>query len=143
MKRLALSLAVAAIAGSAPLAGQTASDSAAIRATALDYAESWYAGDTARMSRALHPDLAKRIVRNRAGGGPVLSHMTSAQLVAGTARGFGRETPAASRQADVVILDIFNTVASARVTMHDWIDYMHLAKWNGRWVIVNVLWEMK
>lgn len=25
--------------------------------------------------------------------------------------------------------------------MATWIDYMHLAKWNGRWVIVNVLWE--
>jgi hypothetical protein len=27
--------------------------------------------------------------------------------------------------------------------MSDWIDYMHIAKFNGRWVIVNVLWEMK
>jgi hypothetical protein len=27
--------------------------------------------------------------------------------------------------------------------MGDWIDYMHMAKSNGRWVIVNVLWEMK
>jgi Putative lumazine-binding len=24
-----------------------------------------------------------------------------------------------------------------------WIDYLHLVKWNGRWLIVNVLWEMK
>ena len=34
---------------------------AAIRATALDYIEGWYAGDAARMERALHPELAKRI----------------------------------------------------------------------------------
>jgi hypothetical protein len=27
--------------------------------------------------------------------------------------------------------------------MSGWIDYMHMAKWNGRWVIVNVLWELK
>jgi hypothetical protein len=25
----------------------------------------------------------------------------------------------------------------------DWVDYMHLAKWNGQWKIVNVLWQMK
>jgi Putative lumazine-binding len=25
----------------------------------------------------------------------------------------------------------------------DWIDYLHVAKFNGRWVIVNVLWELK
>jgi hypothetical protein len=24
----------------------------------------------------------------------------------------------------------------------DWVDYLHLARWNGRWVIVNVLWEL-
>jgi hypothetical protein len=24
----------------------------------------------------------------------------------------------------------------------DWIDYLQLAKWNGEWKIVNVLWEL-
>jgi hypothetical protein len=23
------------------------------------------------------------------------------------------------------------------------VDYMHMTKFNGRWVIVNVLWELK
>ena len=32
---------------------------------------------------------------------------------------------------------IFKVVAS------DWIDYLHIAKFNGRWVIVKVLWELK
>ena len=36
---------------------QTAADSAAIRATALDYIEGFYTGDAARMERALHTDL--------------------------------------------------------------------------------------
>jgi hypothetical protein len=27
--------------------------------------------------------------------------------------------------------------------MSGWIDYMHLAKWNGEWKIANVLWELK
>ena len=27
--------------------------------------------------------------------------------------------------------------------MRDWIDYMHVGKMNGRWVIINVLWETK
>jgi hypothetical protein len=27
--------------------------------------------------------------------------------------------------------------------MADWIDYIHIAKVDGRWVIVNVLWELK
>jgi len=43
---------------------QTAADSTAIRQTALDYIQGWYTGDGARMERALHPELAKRIVRS-------------------------------------------------------------------------------
>ncbi len=38
-------------------------DKAAIKQTALDYIEGWYEGNAERMERALHPDLAKRIVR--------------------------------------------------------------------------------
>jgi hypothetical protein len=58
---------------------QAAADSAAIRRVALDYIEGWYTGDAARMERALHPDLAKRIVESDArNGGSVLGHMTAA-----------------------------------------------------------------
>jgi len=41
----------------------TEADKAAIRQTALDYIEGWYEGNSERMERALHPDLAKRIAR--------------------------------------------------------------------------------
>jgi len=37
-------------------------DQAAIRQTTLDYIEGWYSGDGQRMERALHPELAKRMV---------------------------------------------------------------------------------
>lgn len=126
------------------LAAQSAADSAAIRAVALDYAEGWYTADSARMTRALHPRLAKRIVMTpRDGGNARLGDMTAEQLVHGTAQGGGSRTPADRRQADVQILDIFQNTASVRLTMADWIDYMHVAKWDGRWVVINVLWEMK
>jgi putative lumazine-binding protein len=48
---------------------------------------------------------------------------------------------AAKRKNDVRILDIYEGAASVRVNAADWIDYMQMARWNGRWVIVNVLWE--
>lgn len=49
---------------SSPARCQTAtpSDEGAIRQTALDYIEGWYKGDAIRMERALHPELAKRMV---------------------------------------------------------------------------------
>jgi len=122
---------------------QSAADSAGIRRAALDYAEGWYEGNATRMERALHPDLAKRIVRTDSTGTSRLQQMTAAQLIEAAGGGGGRNTPADRQQKDVVILDIFGSAASARVTMSGWVDYMHLAKWNGEWRIVNVLWELK
>ena len=128
----------------APAAAQTAGDSAAIRATALDYAEGWYTGDAERMGRALHPELVKRIVvADTATGKSVLQNMGASALVNGTRHGYGKTTPKEKQQKDVTILDIFGNAASAKAVMADWVDYMQLAKVDGRWVIVNVLWEKK
>ncbi len=44
-------------------------------------------------------------------------------------------------QRDVTILDVFGGAAMVKLEMLGWIDYMHIAKMNGKWVIVNVLWE--
>ena len=38
---------------------------------------------------------------------------------------------------------MFENAASAKVVAALWIDCLHLSRFNGRWVIVNVLWEMK
>jgi hypothetical protein len=127
-----------------PAAAQTAANSAAIRATALDYVEGWYEGNPDRMGRALHPELVKRIVvADTATGRSVLQNMGASALVNGTRHGYGRTTPKERRQKDVTILDVFGNAASAKAIMADWIDYMQLAKVDGRWVIVNVLWERK
>lgn len=124
-----------------PVLAQTAADSAGIRQAALDYIEGWYEGNGERMERALHPDLAKRIVNTNPQGRSVLGHQSALTLVQSTRRGGGKETPVAERRTDVRILDIFGNTASVRVDADRWIDYMHVAKWNGRWVIINVLWE--
>lgn len=122
---------------------QSAADAAAIKQTALDYIEGWYEGNAERMERALHPELAKRIVRTNQEGRSRLDQMGAMTLVQGTRRGGGKETPKEKQQKDVTILDVFDNAASVKVVAADWIDYLHMAKYNGRWVIVNVLWELK
>ncbi|HEU5261864.1 MAG TPA: nuclear transport factor 2 family protein [Gemmatimonadales bacterium] len=122
---------------------QSAADSAAIRAAALDYIEGYYEGNGERMERALHPELAKRIVRTNAQGRSSLGQMSALTLIQGTRAGGGRDIPPERQQKDVTILDTYQNAASARIVAATWIDYLHLAKWNGRWVIVNVLWELK
>ena len=122
--------------------GQSQADSAAIKATALDYIQGWYTGDAARMERALHPELAKRIVRADTLGNYRLDQQSAMTLVQGTRNGYGKSTPQADRHDDVRILDIYRNAASVRIDASYWIDYLQLAKWHGRWVIVNVLWEL-
>jgi hypothetical protein len=120
---------------------QTPADSAAIRATALDYIDGWYAADGQRMERALHPELAKRNVFSDSNGRSRLIQMSAMTLVQGTRSGGGSTIPAADRADSVKILDIYGGAASVRVRAATWIDYMHMAKFNGQWRILNVLWE--
>ncbi len=138
-------LALVAILTIGPVTGalaQTSADSTAIVATALDYIEGWYEGNAERMERALHPDLAKRIVRETESGSS-LGHMTAEMLVGAVQRGGGRNTPGDRVQKDVTILDIYEGTASVKIVAGDWIDYLHVARWNGEWKIINVLWALK
>lgn len=121
---------------------QTSADSAAIVASSLDYIEGWYTGDEERMERALHPDLAKRIVfTDEETGDSELGEMGADQLVAGAERGIGKNAP--DKRADVTILDIYQNTASVRIDAGEWIDYLHIARWNNQWVIINVLWAVR
>jgi len=118
-------------------------DREAIRQTALDYIEGWYEGNAGRMERALHPDLAKRIVNTNDRGRGRLDQMSALGLIQGTRAGYGKDTPKEKQLKEVTILDIFGNAASVKIVATDWVDYLHVAKYNGHWVIVNVLWELK
>lgn len=121
-----------------------ASDLAAVRQTALDYVEAWYEGNAERMARALHPLLQKRIVeRNPATDRDRVREMSAALLLGYTREGGGRDIPADQQQKDITVLDLDGNVASAKVVFLEWIDYLHLARFDGRWVIMNILWQMK
>lgn len=121
-----------------------AADEAAIRKTALNYVEGWYEGNGNRMQSALHPELAKRIARtDPTTGKTTLQSLSADQLVQYTRQGGGKTTPAERQMKDVKVLDIFENAATVRAEMAGWIDYMHLAKVDGEWKIVNVLWATK
>jgi len=145
MRKLGAMLALIAAVGMINAASgqaQTVADSSAIVATALDYIDGFYTSDAARMERALHPELAKRIVVDPAGPESRLQNMSAEQLVDATAGGGAARIPDDAKKKDVSILDIYNNIASVRIDAGVWIDYLHVARWNGEWKIVNVLWEM-
>jgi len=125
-------------------AAATDADLASIKQVALDYIEGYYEGNAERMERALHPDLAKRVVRlDQSANCMRLAHMGALGLIQATRARASNPAPKDAQQRDVTILDMLGNAASVKVVATDWIDYLHVAKCDGRWVIVNVLWEMK
>jgi hypothetical protein len=121
------------------LQAQSAADSAAIRATALDYIEGWYTNNAARMERALHPKLAKRMVWADSTGKSHLMDLSAMELIQGTRA--HPPVPQAERRKDVQILSTFGNAAVVRIDATEWVDYIEQIKWNGSWKIINVVWE--
>lgn len=119
---------------------------AAIRQTVLDYVESWYDGDAARLERCVHPDLVKRVVRPNDSPshpwppGDFLYEMSAMRLAQLTQH---EPLPAPERPHTVMLLDRFESIASVKILGGDEVEYLHVARCDGRWVIVNVLWGLR
>ncbi len=112
-------------------------DRAAIEAACTDYAASWLEGDRDRMASCLHPGLAKRTPRAGASGSLELDDLTYDDMVASAARG----PRAYSRDVDVAVHHIDGGIASASVRTEPWLDFLHLAWFGDRWLLVNALYE--
>lgn len=124
---------------------QTQQDSIAIKQVALDYIESQHHVKPSQMKRALHPKMVKRTFwKNKAKKDDFLLE-TSRETMINVAKTYNKngngfpENPTKK----VNILDIFDRTASVKLIANDWIDYMHIVKLNGKWTIVNVLWQYK
>ncbi|HEX9973486.1 MAG TPA: nuclear transport factor 2 family protein [bacterium] len=116
-------------------------DKAAVKEAALNYIEGWYSGDGARMEKALHPDLAKRgIWTDRKTSKTVITPLTAEKLVEYTKQG-GDKKPKDQWNIEVTIFDMLENSASIKIVSVDFIDYAHVAKIDGEWKLLNVLWE--
>jgi hypothetical protein len=120
-------------------------EKAAIKNAALDYLEGWYDGDAMRMERALHPEFfTKRgILVNPNTGQMATPHLNAEMMIGYVKQGGGKSFPREKLKNEVIILDIYKNTASVKAISAQFVDYLHLAKFNGKWMIVNVLWELK
>jgi len=117
-------------------------DKAAIKQAAHDYAEGFYEGSAERMERALHPLLVKRgLIPSSQVGSTFLVQMNSDMLVEATRSGMGKLAPE-ERGISYKLLDLTENTASAKIFTARFKDFLHLAKQNGQWRIVNVLWRL-
>lgn len=135
-----------AVSGSLPAtarqSGSAAADRAAVQQAALDYVEALYEADPSRIERSVHPQLTKRGFWRDTATAPwgAQQTMTYDQLIALT------KTWNAKKDRDTTIkkvdvFDVADQTASAKVTAMWGIDYLQLAKYDGRWKIINILWQ--
>jgi len=133
---LSLLVAAASPADSSPPGDE---DHDAIRRAALDYVDGYYSGDVERVERGVHPSLQKVLVQRMPWGTDSLQGMDRHTLLEYTRFG-GEKRPAAERGIEVSCLAVSGNIATVRIDSAEFLDYGHVAKINGEWRLINVLW---
>ena len=126
-----------------PAAAQSSADREAVQLAVLDYVEGFYEGDTARLVRSVWPDVRKWGYYRPAKGAPYEGSAMPYANFMKFANGVkaGRNRPPAGAPKEVVLLDVQDQTAAAKLTAWWGTDYLLLAREQGRWMIVEVLWQ--
>lgn len=112
----------------------------AIEATTLNYLGGYYTGDAERMARALHPELTKVWPRPiQQTGRIMLQKIGASYLIEATGTGNGK-LDEGKRNISMTVFDYGDDIAMVEALSAMFYDYIQLAKINGEWKIINVLW---
>jgi hypothetical protein len=122
---------------------QTVTDREAVRLAVLDYVEGFYEGDTARLVRSVSPEVRKYGYYRAKPGGPYVGEaMPFPEFLSYANRiRMGRSRTPPNAVKDIVLFDVQDQTASAKLTAWWGTDYLLLAKDKGRWIILQVLWQ--
>ncbi len=141
MRKLLLLIAAVVLLPAAA-AAQSDADREGVRAAVLDYVEGIYEVDASRIERSVHPELAKRGFFVKEGETAYSPHVMTFQQLVNLAKSYNKDGRVKKDAPKVVVIfDISDQTASAKLTAVWGIDYIHLAKYEGKWKFVNVLWQ--
>ena len=122
----------------------SAQDKQQVEKACLNYIEGFYEGDTAKLIAALKPSLYKiGYWKNKNTGVYDFDGRMTYREALDYAKNVMAKKNFAKPDAPkkVEVLDIGNTIASAKVTAWWGIDYVLLSKQDNKWIIEQVLWE--
>jgi hypothetical protein len=142
MKRTIILVAAFVMALPIVAGAQSDKEKEAVRQAVLDYVEGVYEIKPERIERSVHPDLAKRGFFIKKGESAYSPHLMTYQELVELAKNYnknGRVPKDAPKE--IVIFDVSDQTATIKLTALWGIDYMHLAKYDGKWKIINVLWQ--
>lgn len=112
-----------------------------IRQTLLDYVEGIYEVDPARIEQSVHPSLHKGGFFMQGNGTYSFTSMTFSELVELSKHYNEDGKMPKDAPKEIVIYDVLDQIATAKLTAWWGTDYMQLAKYDSRWMIVNILWQ--
>lgn len=116
-------------------------DHIAVQIAVLDYVEGFYEADSTRFARSISPDVYKYGYWRDGPDSPYEgSHLPFSEFMP-LAESIRAEGVAEDAPKDVVIFEVQDQTASAKLTAYWGTDYVLLAKQNGRWMITHVLWQ--
>ena len=117
---------------------------AGVRQACFNYIDTFYKADTTLAYQSIHPTLQKRgfSFDEKSGSYSKQLEMPFPALIrlAKTWNKDGKRANNSSPRA-VDVFEVADKTAMAKVTAVWGIDYLHLVNENGRWMIVNVLWQ--
>lgn len=122
---------------------QGAEDREGVRRTALDYLEGFYEGDSTKHIRSIRPEVFKYgYYIPRDSTKYVGEQMKWEEFHAFTRRVRERKNFAKpDAPKEVVVLDVLDQIAAAKVTAWWGVDYLLMGKYDGRWMITHVIWQ--
>ena len=116
-------------------------DAAAVKQAALDYVDGIYNVKPELIERSVHPNLVKRGFYKKDAATPYAEMpMTYEQLVK-LAASWNKDGKRDLSRKEVVVLDVLDQTAVAKVVANWGIDYMMLGKFDGTWKITQILWQ--
>jgi Putative lumazine-binding len=118
-------------------------DREAVRQAVLDYVEGIYNVEPQRIERSVSPNLAKLgFYRPSADTAYRPARSMAFQQLVEIAKTYNKEGKLRKDAPKTIeIYDVIDQTATVKLTAEWGIDFMHLAKMDGKWMIVNVLWQ--
>lgn len=119
---------------------QKTDDKELVEKAILNYVEAFYEADTSKAYESIVRDIAKRgfFVRD---GKIMDAKMSFEQLIRLSQRWKNSQKITAESPKKITVFEILDKTASAKVEAQWGIDFFHLAKMEGQWMIIQVLWQ--
>lgn len=136
-----IGISIGLLAASATVQAQTPDDRANIERAALNYLEGFYEGSTEKLRQSVHPDAQKFGFYKENGTYHRVPMSFEGMLEFAEEVKANKDYPDENAPKRVEILDALDQTAIAKVYAWWGSDYMTLAKYDGKWMIVQVLWQ--